>query len=133
MYRKLIDPMYRSEKIKMARKPGRKPARKPPQQLAMKAPSSPSAASEVGSLTKGQIRKLTALKKSVGDDIGTAAFDKWLASQSTQPKAAVDKNAEQIVGALEPLVETKKLRIPRGGYLVKRGRGRVIATRAKPV
>ena len=29
-------------------------------------------------LTKGQLRKLNALKKSVGDDIGTKAFSKWL-------------------------------------------------------
>ena len=116
----------------MARKSGRKPARNPAPKQARKTPSKPSATFDEGSLTKGQIRKLTALKKSVGDDIGTTAFVKWLSGQATQPKATVDKNAEQIIGALEPLVETKKLRIPRGGYLVRRGRGRVIATRAKP-
>ena len=32
-------------------------------------------------LTKGQLRKLRALKKSVGDGIGERAFSEWLASQ----------------------------------------------------
>ena len=82
------------------------------------------------SLTKGQLRKLNALRKSVGDEIGTRAFTQWLAAQAAEPKAAVDKNVEQIASALEPLITAKKLRISRGGYLVKRGRGRVIVTRA---
>ncbi len=42
----------------------------------------------------------------------------------------MDKNAAQIVGALEALIDAKKLRIPRGGYLVKRGRGRITVSRA---
>ena len=33
-----------------------------------------------GSLTKGQLRKLTALRKSVGDEIGERTFATWLAS-----------------------------------------------------
>lgn len=82
-------------------------------------------------LTKGQVRKLTALRKSVGDKIGTRAFADWLATQQAQAGPAADKNAELIVKALEPLVKQKKLRIPRGGYLVRRGRGRVIVSRAK--
>ncbi len=81
------------------------------------------------SLTKGQIRKLTALRKSVGDSIGTRAFQQWLSRQKTASSTPVDKNALTIVGALEPLAKQGKLRIPRGGYLVKRGRGRVIVTR----
>ena len=36
-----------------------------------------------GSLTKGQLRKLTALRKSVGDEIGERTFATWLASQGT--------------------------------------------------
>ena len=109
----------------MARKTARKPAPKPAKKSAPKAPET----FDQGSLTKGQLRKLNALKKSVGDEIGTAAFVKWLAGQAAGPKAPVDKNAGQIVGALEALIDAKKLRIPRGGYLVKRGRGRVIVTR----
>ncbi len=109
----------------MARKTAGKSARKPAKRSAPKA----SETFDQESLTKGQLRKLNALKKSVGDEIGMDAFGKWLAGQAAGPKAPVDKNAAQIVGALEALIDAKKLRIPRGGYLVKRGRGRVIVTR----
>ena len=69
-------------------------------------------------LTKGQLRKLVALRKSVGEEIGTMAFGKWLAEQPAEAGGLPDKNAEQIVAALEPLVQSKKLRIRRGGYLI---------------
>ena len=75
-------------------------------------------------LTKGQLRKLTALRKSVGPDIGERAFTEWLASQGRAEKA--DKNLETIVDALWPLVQQGRLTIRRGGYLVTRGRGRII-------
>ena len=75
-------------------------------------------------LTKGQLRKLNALRKSVGSDIGERAFAEWLAAQATV--APTDRNAERILGALWPLVERGALKIPRGGYLVKRGRGRIV-------
>ena len=84
-----------------------------------------------GDLTKGQLRKLNALRKSVGEKIGEKAFADWLASQPAAESAPADKNAELIVNTLGKLVDQKKLRIPRGGYLLKRGRGRVIGTRAK--
>lgn len=83
-------------------------------------------------LTTGQLRKLNALCKSVGDKIGTRAFAQWLAASSkSKARGPVDKNAEMIVGALGPLAREGKLRIPRGGYLVTRGRGREIVNRAK--
>ncbi len=82
-------------------------------------------------LTKGQLRKLNALKKSVGDDIGAKAFADWLAKEGTTTKGTVDKNADLIGKALEPLVKGGKLTIPWGGYLVKRGKRRVIVTRAQ--
>jgi hypothetical protein len=37
-------------------------------------------------LTKGHVRKLNALRKSVGDDIAEDAFGKWMTTQSTTPK-----------------------------------------------
>ena len=83
------------------------------------------------SLTKGQLRKLSALRKSVGDEIGTRAFAAWFASESKGKKTPVDKNAKMITGALEALVKDKKLTIPRGGYVLKRGKKRVIVTRAR--
>ena len=60
----------------------------------------------------------------MGNDIGERAFAEWLASQATV--APTDRNAERVLGALWPLVEREALKIPRGGYLIKRGRGRVV-------
>ncbi len=102
----------------MARKPARRTPRKAPY------------AFDEESLTKGQLRKLSALRKSVGEKIGITAFARWLAAQAAEPKEPADKNAERIASALEPLITAKKLHISRGGYLVKRGKGRVIVTRA---
>ena len=76
-------------------------------------------------LTKGQRRKLNALRKSVGDEIGEQAFAAWLSSQGAG-KAKADVNAATIVNTLWPMVEEGTLAIPRGGYLIRRGRGRII-------
>ncbi len=83
------------------------------------------------SLTKGQLRKLNALRKSVGEQIGTRAFAAWITTESKGKREPVDKNAKTITSALEGLIKDGKLRIPRGGYLLKRGKKRVIVTRAK--
>jgi len=82
-----------------------------------------------GSLTKGQVRKLNALRKSVGDDIGERAFNEWLSSQPAAQKT--DSNAELIADCLWPLVQQGRLKIHRGGYLVKRGRGRIVVEAMK--
>ena len=81
-------------------------------------------------LTKGQSRKLNALRKSVGDDIGTKAFNQWLKTQKKGEEGSFDKTAEAIAGDLVALIKEKNLVFPRGGYLLTRGRGRVIVTRA---
>ncbi len=77
------------------------------------------------SLTKGQIRKLNALRKSIGDALGEEAFRKWL----KQPKPAkkevqVDPVAEIIAEALKPLARNKKANLGRYGYSVKRAKGK---------
>lgn len=82
-------------------------------------------------LSKGELRKLNALRKSVGDEIARDAFAKWLESKKSA-SGAKDKNASVIEEALQPLIEKKKLSIPRGGYILRRGRGRVIVERARP-
>ena len=82
-------------------------------------------------LTKGQLRKLRALRKSVGDGIAERAFAEWLASQPGSA-AKADANAATIVDTLWPMVEQGTLVIPRGGYLIRRGRGRIIAEAAQP-
>ena len=82
-------------------------------------------------LTKGQRRKLNALRKSVGDEIGEQAFAAWLSSQSAAAGADADRNAALIADTLWPLVQQGTLAIPRGGYLLRRGRGRIIIERAR--
>ena len=81
-------------------------------------------------LPKGQLRKLTALRKSVGDDIANRAFAQWLKTQKEGTVGPVDKTGELIGERIAALVKEKKISIPRGGYLLTRGRGRVIVTRA---
>ena len=80
-------------------------------------------------LTKGQLRKLNALRKSVGDDIAERAFSEWLSLQSSAEEP--DKDAALVSDTLMALTEERKLKIPRGGYLVKRGHGRVVVDPAK--
>ncbi len=82
-------------------------------------------------LTKGEARKLITLRKSVGDKIANRAFAEWYRQKaSAKAGAPVDQNAELIASTLLPLAKAGKLRMGRGGYLVKRGRGRVIVSRA---
>ena len=80
-------------------------------------------------LTKGELRKLNALRKSLGDDIAERAFAEWMKDQPAGGNGSVDKNATVIANALQPLIETGKLRVPRGGYILRRGRVRVILER----
>ena len=82
-------------------------------------------------LTKGQLRKLTALRKSLGKGIADGAFAEWLALTPEANPASVDKNAEAIAELLIGPVQGKTIKIPRGGYVVRRGRGRVVVERAK--
>ncbi len=77
-------------------------------------------------LTKGELRKLNALRKSVGEDIGDKAFVDWLRKKPEAATEREDKNAALIADTLIPLIEQNKLQIRRGGYLVRQGRGRVI-------
>ncbi len=80
-------------------------------------------------LTKGELRKLNALRKSVGEDIAEKAFMDWLREKPSAVAEFEDKNAALIADTLMPFIEKNELRIPRGGYLVRRGRGRVIVER----
>ena len=75
-------------------------------------------------LTKGQLRKLIALRKSLGNAIADEAFAKWLQQAVAEPEE--DGNAQVIAEALWGLIQDGRLSIRRGGYVVRRGRGRVI-------
>ena len=81
-------------------------------------------------LTKGQLRKLNALRKSVGNEVGKKAFAEWLALQGTT-KGKADGNAAIVANALWPMVEQGRLAIPRVGYVIRRGRGRIIVGPAR--
>ena len=76
-------------------------------------------------LKNGQLRKLNALRKSLGPVIADEAFSKWLA-QAANDEPAADENARVIADILWSPVRDGKLMIRRGGYIVRRGRGRVI-------
>ena len=89
----------------------------------------PSSKIDEKALTKGEVRKLNALRKSIGEDIGEKAFMNWLREKPSAVAELEDKNAALIADTLIPLIEQNKLRIPRGGYLVRRGRGRVVVER----
>ena len=84
-------------------------------------------------LTKMQIRKLNALRKSIGDDLGTKAFTQWLRSQASKSvEEPVDKTAKAVADAVMALISKGTIKsLPRGGYVVKRGRGRVVVTPAE--
>ena len=76
------------------------------------------------SLTKGEIRKLNALKKSIGEELGEEAFAKWY-TQRKKEEVSSDPNIAMIEEALNPLI--KKISIARGSaYAIRRGRGRFI-------
>ena len=75
-------------------------------------------------LTKGQVRKLNALRKSLGDNIAEEAFTKWLAAQSKVTKEARDPVADALVSALAHLEHDKSFRLGRRGYVVRRAKGR---------
>jgi hypothetical protein len=80
-------------------------------------------------LSKGERRKLNALRKFLGDEIAGKAFAQWLADNGSSSTGGSDPNAEMIAEILSKLALQDKLRIPHGGYLVRRGRGRIIVER----
>ena len=73
-------------------------------------------------LTKGQLRKLGALRRYVGDELGEEAFGKWLAQQAAA--ANVDPVAKRIEAALAGFTGDRKFRLGNYGYTVRRARGK---------
>ncbi len=85
-------------------------------------------------LTKGQIRKLNALRKSVGDKLGNEVFAKWLAQQASaaaEPKP--DPIAVKIEEALAQYSGDRSFRLGNYGYTIRRARGKgksgIVATK----
>ena len=75
-------------------------------------------------LTKGQVLKLNALRKSVGDNIAEDAFTKWMKSQSQTPKNVSDPVADALVAALDQFKDDKTFRLGAKGYVVERSKGK---------
>jgi hypothetical protein len=76
-------------------------------------------------LTKGQIRKRNALKKSIGDKLGEDAFAKWLKQQEKAiPKVKSDPVAEKIFNAVQSFEKDKRIKLGNKGYVIKRARGK---------
>ena len=67
-------------------------------------------------LTKGQVRKPNALRKSVGDEIADDAFGKWIKSQTKTPKEVRDPVADALVAALSNLQNDKSFKLGNKGY-----------------
>ena len=88
-------------------------------------------------LTKGQARKLTALRRSVGDELGEEVFGKWLAQQAAASGPKADPVAIKIEEALAGFAGDQKFNLGVYGYTVRRARGKgasgFVATKnAKP-
>ena len=74
-------------------------------------------------LNKGQLRKLNALRKSVGSELGEDVFNKWLAQQAaTKPKP--DPIVETIGAALAGYQNDPTFRLGNYGYTIRRARGK---------
>ena len=79
---------------------------------------------DVTTLTKGQVRKLNALRKSVGDALGEDVFGKWLATQAQASAARrsaarrADPVAEKIAEALAAFEDDPKFRLNAEKYLM---------------
>jgi hypothetical protein len=79
---------------------------------------------DLSNLTKGQIRKLNALRKSIGDDIAEDAFGKWMKTQSKTPKKIRDPVAAALVAAISNLTSDKSFKLGSKGYVVRRAKGK---------
>ena len=75
-------------------------------------------------LTKGQIRKLNALRKSLGNEIADNAFTKWMKTQTKEDSIQIDPVAVKIEEVLSSLVHEKSFRLGSKGYMIKRSKGK---------
>jgi hypothetical protein len=76
-------------------------------------------------LSKGDLRKLKAIRKSLGDKIADDAFAIYLSEKSKKPVIKMDQNAELIRILVEKDILDGKIKLPNKGYIIKRGRRKV--------
>ena len=74
--------------------------------------------------TKGQLRKLKTLRKSVGDRLGKEVFRKWLAQQETASTSNSDSVALKIEEALAGFSNDKSFNLGVYGYAIRCARGK---------
>jgi hypothetical protein len=74
-------------------------------------------------LSKGEIRKLAALRKSLGDVIANEAMDKWLKNKPVVTEKE-DPVAIKIEEALGGLSKDKKFKLGNYGYTVRKAKGK---------
>ena len=79
---------------------------------------------DVTALNKGQIRKLNALRKSLGNNIADDAFSKWMKTQASVKVIKEDAVAVKIEEALSSLINDKTFRLGSKGYIIKRSKGK---------
>ena len=78
----------------------------------------------ISKLTKGQVRKLKGLRKSLGNKIADPAFSKWLKTQNPSKSGGkTDPVAEKLERSLKSL-SFKKINLGTWGYTIKRTKGK---------
>lgn len=77
-----------------------------------------------GTLTKGQSRKLNALRRYVGDKLGEEVFTKWLAQQAAASASKADPVAVKIEEALAGFAKDRSFNLGVYGYTIRRTRGK---------
>ena len=76
-------------------------------------------------LSKGQVVKLKALRKSLGEDLADDVFAKWFKRQGSKNEVEKpDHVARKIVDALSKLVDDDTFRLGNQGYTIRRARGK---------
>ena len=75
-------------------------------------------------LSKGDLRKLTALRKSLGDKIADEAFAKWLAEKPEPATSMEDPITTKIEEALAKFSKDKSFNLGLYGYTVRRAKGK---------
>ena len=76
-------------------------------------------------LTKGLVRKLNALRKSVGGELAEEVFAKWLErGAGSQAKSKPDPVAMKIVNALAGFENDPKFKLGNHGYTLRRSKGK---------
>lgn len=79
-------------------------------------------------LTKGQVRKLNGLRKSVGDALAEEVFRKWLAQQANAAAGAKpDAVALKIEESMAGFTNDRTFKLGNYGYTIRRARGKGVS------